>query len=210
MHLPSLKVPKFAAYVAIGKYFACGGWLPAVRLPAAYCLLNFPKHGVPLPSASLDDDPASALASFASDFEFASRAAPLHFVSYAISGAAGVYVNSVGLATETEATDGLGRAVVLKKSRLLSPDEWAQVLRAANLQLSVALAVSMPTKDVKVILPCRELPVPQMENVGLIVRTGAPCSVQYLRTWGTLSLLLSGSPCVVFTAATHCKGAVRD
>ncbi|KAL8439833.1 hypothetical protein Efla_004359 [Eimeria flavescens] len=55
-------------------------------------------------------------------------------------GAAGVYVNSVGLTAEEGATDALGRSITAETRRLLSPDEWAKVLRAANLQLSVALA----------------------------------------------------------------------
>lgn len=117
----------------------------------SHCLLEIPVYGTPPSSTSSDGDPASALASFVNDFEFASQAAPLHFVSYAISGAAAVYANSIGRTTDTKSVDALGREIVLKRRRLLSADEGLKVLRAANLLLSVALAQLKTSKALLVL-----------------------------------------------------------
>ncbi|KAL8449868.1 hypothetical protein Emed_002831 [Eimeria media] len=115
------------------------------------CLLDIPVHGTPPQAASLTENPDSALASFTSDFVFADKVVPLRFVSYAISGAAAVYVHSVGSSAEKETTDVLGRAITTKYRRLLSPDEWTKVLRAANLQLSVVLAQLKTSKALVVV-----------------------------------------------------------
>lgn len=114
---------------------------------AANCFLDIPAQAQP-PSFSfpLDDLPEAALANFTEDFQFVSSAAPLHFVSYAIGGYAAVYMQSVGFMEETRAKDELDRSIVLKKRRLLNPDEWLQLLRVANLQLSIGLAVRTPNK----------------------------------------------------------------
>ncbi|KAL8436686.1 hypothetical protein ACSSS7_001511 [Eimeria intestinalis] len=102
-------------------------------------------------AASLTENADSALAGFTSDFVFADKVVPLRFVSYAISGAAAVYVHSVGLHAQEATTDQLGRAITTKSRRLLSPDEWTKVLRAANLQLSVVLAQLKTTKALLVV-----------------------------------------------------------
>ncbi|KAL8271999.1 hypothetical protein Esti_004123 [Eimeria stiedai] len=126
-------------------------FLHCLLVPAALCSLDIPVHGSPPPAASLTEDPDSALASFTSDFVFADKAVPLRFVSYAISGAAAVYIHSVGLNAEEETTDALGRSITTKSRRLLSPDEWTKVLRAANLQLSVVLAQLKTSKALLIV-----------------------------------------------------------
>ncbi|KAL8455842.1 hypothetical protein Emag_000416 [Eimeria magna] len=117
----------------------------------AVCLLDIPVYGTPPQAASLTENPDSALASFTSDFVFADKTVPLRFVSYAISGAAAVYVHSVGSNAEEETTDALGRSITTKFRRLLSPDEWIKVLRAANLQLSVVLAQLKTSKALLIV-----------------------------------------------------------
>lgn len=125
--------------------------LNAVK-PKAHCFLEIPVQAEPTSfSSSLDDSHKAALANFTDDFHFVSSTAPLHFVSYAIGGSAAVYMQSVGFTEETSAKDELGREIILKKRRLLNPDEWLQLLRVANLQLSVGLAHLRTDKAVFVV-----------------------------------------------------------
>lgn len=121
-----------------GRMKACRN---AFRMCTANCRLDIPIGGNPPPSTLVDNDHASAQATFVAEFEFAYSSVPLNFVAPAISGAMGVHVDSIGLVTKTAAEDELGRQITAKRRRLLHPFEWTRILRASNLQLSVALAV---------------------------------------------------------------------
>ncbi|OEH80327.1 hypothetical protein cyc_08619 [Cyclospora cayetanensis] len=116
------------------------------------CLLEIPTHEANLPElSSYEANVESALNSFYGDLAVANVSASLHFVSYAISGAAAVYTQSVGRQEDIYSVDVLGREVVRLGRRLLTPEEWTRVLRAANLQLSIALAQLYTTKALLVV-----------------------------------------------------------
>lgn len=87
-------------------------------------------------------DGSSAYAAFSADLEFVEKNAKPHFVSYAISGAAAVYVRSLGVYTPKEGIDDLGRAVYKHRKRLPRGTEWLKIFQIYNVALSVALSVS--------------------------------------------------------------------
>ena len=108
----------------------------------ARCRLNISVPSTVFPPNYFAEDSSSALLSLFNDYKLIETPEPLYFVSYAISGAAAVYIHSIGSNKQHKTTDILGRQIIKRNRELFSFHQTAALLRITNLHLSVALAVS--------------------------------------------------------------------